>query len=248
MFAKFTVSSFKTLPRAYQTKFYSTSKDWVITRANPCDKDRILSFVTKLFLKQNPLAKALIKEPLPDLLTKGFKNGIDQGLTVVAKRSCCDSIIGVSVNRKVSSSAACRIAEISKEVTDCGLKKYLQTLSKIENESNLYNKLNIDKMCLVGTLTICDKFQGKCLEEELVKKSLELAAEEYSHAKFVCFAENHKKIAEKLKMTKAWKSPYIDLICTGNVEPRGIPDTPNENVYVYYTELKNGEKPCKPCS
>lgn len=246
MFAKFTVSSFKTLPKTYQTKFFSTSKEWVITRANPCDKDRILSFVTKLFLKQDLLANALIKEPLPDLLRKGFENGIDQGLTVVAKRSCCDSIIGVSVNRKVSPSAACRIAEISKEVTDCGLKKYLQTLSKIENDSNLNNKL--EKLSLVGTMTICDKFKGRSLDEELVKKSLELAAEKYSHAKFICFAEHHKKIAEKLKMTKAWNSSYIDLICTGGVAPRGIPDAPNKNVYVYYTELKNGEKPCKPCS
>ena len=250
MFSKFTVSSLKLVPKNYQVKFYSASKGWTVERANLCsDKDKILCFIEKNYMKQDLLAKALIKEPFPAFFRDKFKLHLDQGLTVVAKCQPKQNIIGVSINRKNNMSTGTKICKIAQETKDCSLKKYLQTLSKIETDSKLNNKLGVDEMCLIGVLAMDDKYQGKCLDVDLVKKSLELAAEKYSHAKFVCFSEHHKKIAENLKMTKGWCSPYKNLLCTGEITPRGLPKAPHNNIYMYHVNLKKDEiKPCKPCS
>lgn len=245
MFTKFTVSSLRTLPKAHQIKFYSGAKDWIIERSTSCDTDKIMCFVERNYLKHDPLVKALLKEPFSSTIKKEFKTLINSGLTLVAKSPCDQQIIGVSVNRENSLSTPARVARLALKAKDDDLKKYFNTLVKIENTAMLNSKLGVDEMCAVGILAIDDKFVGKSLDVELVKKSLDLAAEKYSYAKFLCFTEQHKKVAEALKMTKGWCSSYNNLLCAGGTIPRAIPDAPNNTIYVYYKNLKKDQvNPC----
>jgi GNAT superfamily N-acetyltransferase len=256
MFSKFTVDLLKIAPKIRQISLYSTNKnstpaakpprDWEMEPAKACDSDKILCFIEKHYLKEEPLAKALIPGKKPAILRKCYKEGLESGLTLVAKKCCGDKeIVGVCLNDRIFKCSGQKMFELSETVKDCDLRKLFETWALLETEPKMNCKLNEVEFFRIGTLSVDEKHWGKGIGLALCQKSLELAVEKnYNYVKINCTNDNTRKIAEKLNMTKFWCAPYTDLLCRGNIKPRAMPEPPHNTAHVYYLDLKTLQPKC----
>lgn len=261
MFSKFAVDTLKIAPKIRAISFFSTTKnltpatqkqqenkpkDWKMETASRCDTDKIISFVEKHFLSEEPLCRALIPGQAPKIFREYYQEALDLGLSVVAKKICGDKeIIGVCLNHPSYKLNGPKLIKESKEIEDLNLRKLMETWGIIESEPKINETLCEDAIFLVCMLSVHDKHYGKGIGLELVKKSLEVAAENnFKYAKMNCTNENTMKIAKKLKMEHFWSIPYKDLLSRGNIKPRALPEPPHHNVYVYYTDLKTLPSKC----
>lgn len=240
MFSKFYCSFFKQKNLMVSRNIrYNCQKSWKIEPASLCDRKEILNFVEKNFLKDEPLAKALIPGENPPVFKKIVRESFDQGLSVVAKRTCGDfEIIGACINSRSFIMTATRYLKWAQGVDDQHLKKLLQTMAMVESDSNVNEKLNQDEIFLLSVLIVSDKQWGKGIGLEMVRKSLELAREkQFKFAKMNCMNENTLNIAEQLQMKRLWCLPYKSLLCRGKIRPCAFPEAPHLSAYVYYIDV-----------
>ena len=119
MFQKFALSSFKITSNA---RFLSSSKDYFIERANPCDYDKILNVVVKHFLSDEPLSQALIPGKKPEILKTMFRGSIEEGFAKVAKSSKDKEIVGVCINSPSTRNTAEKLEETKAVLEDLSAK------------------------------------------------------------------------------------------------------------------------------
>lgn len=223
-------------------------KIWKIESANKCNRKEILSFVDKSVLKDDPLAKASIPGQRPSVFNQVVRDAFDQNLSVIAKRTCGDfEVIGACINNRSFKMSASRYLRLAKDIEDVKLRKLLEAMAFLEENSNINDKLGQDEIFQLSVLSVDEKFWGKGIGLELVKKSIEIARENnFKYAKMNCMNENTRKIAEDAKMTQIWSMPYKNLLCRDSNVPCKVPDPPHESAYVYYIDLeKHFEKDLK---
>jgi hypothetical protein len=248
MLSKFSVNCFKVLKASTASTFRRIHSDyqrtWMIEPAKQCDRKEILKFVETNFLKEDPLAKALIPGQKPEVFNRIVRACLDQGFSVVAKRTCGDfEVIGACINSRSYMMSGLRYLKLANEADDENVKKLLETMAIVEKDSNVNDKLDQDEILSLGFLSVNEKHWGKGIGLELVKKSVELAGERnFRFAKMNCMNENTKKIAEEVTMKKIWSKSYKDLLCRDERFDRSlpcdVPEPPHLFAYVYYVDLK----------
>lgn len=270
MFSKFSVNLIKVVPKLRPLAFYSSTnsstpcgqpekpkksspcgqvekpkKDWRCEIAGPCDSEKILKFVDKHFIKDEPLFKALIPDQKPKILAKLFRGSLEQGLTVVARQCSDKQIIGVSINERSGKLDGPRCCKMAKEVADCNVKKLFEVLAIINSEPKMNEKLCQDEIFNVSVLSVCECHWGKGIGLDLVQKSLELARDKkFAFAKMNAASLNKSMIAEKLNFQKFWCISYQDALCRGDIKPLAMPEPPNTHVNVFFYDLKCLPKKC----
>jgi hypothetical protein len=245
MFSKFAVNSLKLLKASTFCRIHGDcQKNWKIELAKACDRKEILKFVETNFLKDDPLAKALIPGQNPVVFNRIVRGCLDQGFSVVAKRTCGDfEVIGACINCRSYLMSGSRYLRLAKEADDENVKKLLKTMAFVENDSNLNEKLDQDEILSLGFLSVNEKHWGKGIGLELVSKSIEVAGDRnFRFVKLNCLNENTKKIAEEVKMKKIWSTSYKNLLCRDErfdkSLPCVVPEPPHLSAYVYFTDLK----------
>ena len=220
--------------------FNESTKTWNIKRANKEDNEDILEYVKENFLKNEPLARALIKEEKPQLLMEVFRDLLDQGLSVVARRNVGNhEVVGVCINSKSTKDSGKKLLEYSKKSDDLKLKKLLETLATIETESNLNEKLNEVEIFALEVLSVHENYWGQGVRKDLIRESFDVAGENKLHiVKANCVNEFSRVIAERFKLTKAWSESYDTLLNQGEIKPFSFPEHPHHNAYVYYLDLQ----------
>ena len=243
MLSKFLVNSSKSFTKS-QIRFSSSSKGFFVERATSCDSAKILNFLDENFLKNEPLAKVLIRGDHPEITRKVYKESVDQGLSVVARRIDGEKeIIGINLNGRSHKNSGDDLMKTAKEISDPGYRKFLETIAIIEMESNACKKLNIVEIFGIKFLSVSKEFWGKGVSVRLLQKSIDVALEEnFKFGKVNCVNENCKKFSEQFGLTKAWSMPYSNILCRGDILPRGFPEPPHNIAYVYYAEMNKFAK------
>lgn len=217
--------------------------DWLVESVSDGDKGKIVSFIKKHYLKENPLAKVLIPGMQPDVFMKMKGEALNQNLSVVARKTCepygdC-SILGVCVNERSTACDGAKLESIARAIKCCNLQRFLEVQALMKKESCAHERLSHPEAFHIGTLSICEEHWGRGIGLALVRKSLELATQQkYKYAKMTCMCENTKKIAKSLGMREIWSAPYEDLFCRCSGKPRTLPESPHTRAYVYYINLK----------
>lgn len=215
-------------------------RDWRLEVASVCDSNEILCFVEDVFLKEEPLVRSLIPRQKPKILQNIFRKMLEQELTIVA-RQCCDkkTIVGVSINHLSNKMNAFNLCKMISTVEDCNLQKLLEVWTIINYEPKLYEKLCCDEIFNAAFLSVAETHYGQGMGLEMVKTSFELAREKnFKYAMINCTSDNTRKIADELKMKKAWSAPYKEIMNRGSFTPSSLPDPPHCNAVVYYIDLK----------
>lgn len=256
MFAKFSVNLLNVAPKFRPIAFYSTVKSipcgqvekpktWHYEVAGPCDTDKILTFVEKHFLKDEPLYSTLIPGEKPTVLKKMFRGSLEQGLTVVARQCSDKQIIGVSINERSGKLDGPKFCKMAKETEGCNLKKIFEVWALINSEPKLNEALCQDEIFNIAVLSVCECHWGKGIGFDLVKKSLELARDKnFAYAKLNSTSDNTKKIAEQLNFKNFWCIPYQEALCRGDIKPRALPEPPHTHINVFSYDLKALPKKC----
>ena len=251
--SKLTVNLIKTAPKVRSIAFFSTTKpatacgneaerkkDWKLEVATKCDNKDIIGFVERNFYKEDALYRSLICNQKPQELRDMFQRSLDHGLSVIARNICSNNIVGVSINDRACKDDGCRLAGIGSKSKDCSVKKLFQTLSVINMDPKLCNKVCCDELVNVGSvLSVCEKHWNKGIGLGLIQDSLHLAKNKnFQFAKMNCTNNNTINMAEKLNMEKVWCAAYKDIMCRG-IKPKALPDPPHTNVNVFLMNLKN---------
>lgn len=250
MFAKFSVDFLKAAPKFRPiVRFSSTAdkikKDWRYEVASPCDTEKILTFVNKHYLKEEPLFKTLVPGQKPKIVEKMFRGTLDHGMTMIARKCDDKEIIGVCMNERSGKLDGAKLCKIANDIKECDLKKLFEVWSLISSEPKLNEKLCQDEIFHVAVLSVCECHWGKGIGADLVKKSLELALDrKFAYAKMNATNDNTRKIAEKLNFEKFWCIPYKEALCRGDIKPRAIPEPPHTSISVFSYDLKNLPKKC----
>lgn len=210
----------------------------VFEPASKCDNDKIVCFVGKHFLKEEPLFKTLIPGQKPKEIMSLIRASVEQGLSVVARSCSTREIVGVSVNEKSCKLAGARLCKMSKEIQDCNLKKLFEVLAIVNLEPELFEMLGRDEVFHLAFLTVDDKHYGQGIGVGLMERSLDLGREKgFEFAKMNGMNENKSKIAEMLGMKKHWTKPFKEIMCRG-IPSRDLPEPPHTHASVFYMNLK----------
>lgn len=221
-------------------------RDFTIEAVKECDKDKIVSFVKKHYLKEKPLAKALIPGQEPERFTKLTKEAVCKNLSVVAKRSCGScNIIGVCINDRSTVCDAVKLEKMAKGINGCNLRKFMETKALVTRASDVNTRLCQREVFHIETVSVCKNHWGKGIGLELVRKSLEVAAmNNFKFAKMTCMCENTKILAESVGMKKIWSASYEDILNFCGSKPRALPKCPHTKAYVYFMDLQCKPKKC----
>lgn len=251
MLSKFTVNLLKTAPKATISAFYSTGKapsqlkkekppkDYTILPSGPCDTDKVICFVEKHFMKEEPLYKSVIPGKKPKLIRDMLRNSIDQGLSVIAKNSCDNSIVGVCVNELSCKLDGVKVCKLSHDEKDCNIKKLLEVWAIVALQPKIFETLGQDRLFHVAVLSVDEKHYGKGIGLELVRESLKVGKQRgYEFAKMNGTSDTTRIIAEKLGFQKFWSKPYKEILKVGGTEPIAYPPHPHTDISVFYKNLK----------
>lgn len=251
MLSKFTVNLLRTTPKAIASAFYSTGKapiqpkkekppkDYKVEPAGPCDTDKIICFVEKHFMKEEPLYKAVLPGKKPKMVRNMLRNSLSHGLSLLAKSSCDNSIVGVCVNEVSCKLDGVKVCKLSHDEKDCNLKKLLEVWAIVSLQPKIFETLGRDELFHVATLSVDEKHYGKGIGLELVKESLKIGREKgYEFAKMNGTSDTTRIIAEKLGFQKIWSMPYKEILKVGGTEPISYPPHPHVDINVFYKNLK----------
>ncbi|CRK90254.1 CLUMA_CG003965, isoform A [Clunio marinus] len=264
MFSKFTVNLLKLSLEFKQIAFYSTTripcrprsnvnrenvkksndKEWKLEIASECDKDKILRFMKKGFLREDPLIKTLIPGKKPKKLNNLLRESLDHKLSVVAKKTSDDSIIGVAINEKSCKLCAARLNKMASHTNNCDLKKLLLTWSFIASAPKVYEKLCRDDIFNIAYLWVDKAYWGRSIGLDMIKKSFDFArCRNFQYAKMNCTNDNTRKLVEELKFTKLWSASYKEIFLRNFfTKPITLPPQPHCNASIYYVDLKKLKK------
>lgn len=230
-----------------QLKPQVKQRDWAVQKDAGCDKEKTELFVQNHYLKEKPLAKALIPGQQPERFSNLMSKALCQNLSVIAKKTSgsggdnksCGDILGACINERSTTSDGIELEKMAKGIKGNNLRKFMETRALVRIISDVNEKLCQPEIFHVGTLAVDKSYWGEGIGLELVRESLELAAEKkFKYAKMTCMCENTRKIAEHFGMKKIWSSTYRDILNQCGEKPRAYPENPHERAYVYYLELK----------
>lgn len=205
--------------------------------------DQTLQFIAKNFFREDPLCRCLCintsKGRCEGPMELLIKDSLRHGMTIIARDVNENEIVGACINNRNCPWDAQKLEEFAKQVQDGNTKKLLYIWALMSREPKLHQELELNSIFEIGLLAINNKFSGRGIGTELVKRSLDLGRDlNFSHARMDCTSDYSMKIAEKLNMKRMWDVSYKNILMQDGKTPLAVPEYPHSQAAVYYTHLK----------
>lgn len=212
-----------------------------IELAKPSDTNRILYFMDKSFISQDPLSKSLrLDKNLDKTLEACIAESLTHGMTILAQENSCENrIVGVCINQKSCKWDGDRLDRIAKSAGNINARKLLHIKALLAREPAMHDYLAQLSIFNMAFISVTKTLQGQELATELAKRSLSLGRDlNYNFARIDCTDEFTKQIAEKFKMERLLDVPYESILSDDGRTPVAVPARPNTHAAVYYINLK----------
>lgn len=212
--------------------------DILIRVAKVDDQEAILNFLRLYYYPEEPLT--IGNEPkLQSTEDEMFSVSVlPYGASVIAcNRKCNNQIVGALLAGPVGPDEADEIFEEAKHCTNKKWTEILRLLGHLEQNSNVYERYNVDKALHIHVMGVDPQMRGKAIGKKLMKKCMEIGKNlQFPMVTLDCTSIYSIKIAEYLEMDCVGVLAYTDY---KDIDGRQIfcPPLPHTHVKTFAKRL-----------